>query len=65
MPANVEYHEHVVYLIVIRSINVCWVKPEFDHTVIQPSVNCAATIHTSVKNCLGIIPVTVTGGNGN
>ena len=41
-----------------------WVKPEFDHTV-QPSVNCAATNHTSVKNCLGIIPVTVTGGNGN
>ena len=40
-----------------------WVN-KTDHTVMQPSVNCTAT-KGSVKNCLGIIPVIVEGGNGN
>lgn len=40
-----------------------WVKP--DHTATGPSVHCAETKGASVKNCLGIIPVNVMGGNGN
>ena len=42
----------------------CWVKSCNDNTATQSSVNCAAT-EDRVKNCLGIIPVIVKGGNGN
>ena len=42
-----------------------WVKPNFDNAVTQPSVNCAAVNGSFVKTCLGIIPVTVKGGNGH
>ncbi|XP_053376745.1 uncharacterized protein LOC123527045 [Mercenaria mercenaria] len=42
-----------------------WVKPESDHTVTQPSVNCAATNGSFLKTCLGIIPITVKAWNGN
>ena len=30
----------------------------------QPSVSCGVTKSSAPKNCLGIIPVVVTGGNG-
>ncbi|CAG2254433.1 unnamed protein product [Mytilus edulis] len=42
-----------------------WSKPGFDHAATQPSVNCAATKGSMIKNCLGIIPVLVKGRNGN
>ncbi|CAC5413504.1 unnamed protein product [Mytilus coruscus] len=42
-----------------------WVKPESDHTATHPSVNCAATDSSFVRNCLGIILVIVRGGDGN
>ena len=42
-----------------------WVNLKTDHAVTQSSVNCASTKGSVVKNCLGIIPVTVVGGNGN
>ncbi|CAG2222474.1 unnamed protein product [Mytilus edulis] len=41
-----------------------WVKPESDNTA-SPSVNCAATDSSFIRNCLGIIPVLVRGGDGN
>ncbi|CAG2201460.1 unnamed protein product [Mytilus edulis] len=41
-----------------------WVKPESDNTA-SPSVNCAATDNSLIRNCLGIIPVLVRGGDGN
>ena len=41
------------------------VKPDSEHTVTQPSVNCAATSGLYSKSYLGIIPVTVTSKNGN
>ncbi|CAG2227643.1 unnamed protein product [Mytilus edulis] len=41
-----------------------WSKPGFDHAATQPSVNCAATKGSMIKNCLGIIPVLVKGRNG-
>lgn len=41
-----------------------WVGSVSDHTVTQPSVNCASTNGPVMKTCLGIIPVTVTGANG-
>ncbi|CAC5361143.1 unnamed protein product [Mytilus coruscus] len=42
-----------------------WSKPGFDHAATQPSVKCAATKGSMIKNCLGIIPVLVKGRNGN
>lgn len=41
------------------------VQTQSDHTATHSSVNCAATKGPTVKNCLGIIPVIVKGGNGN
>ena len=41
-----------------------WVNLKTDHAVTQSSVNCASTNGSVVKNCLGIISVTVIGGNG-
>ena len=38
---------------------------ESDHVDTQPSVSCGVTKSSAPKNCLGIIPVVVTGGNGN
>ena len=42
-----------------------WVKPDNGHTAVQSSCNCAATEGSTVKNCLGIIPVIVRGGDGS
>ncbi|CAG2242208.1 unnamed protein product [Mytilus edulis] len=42
-----------------------WSQPGFDHAATQPSVNCAATKGSMIKNCLGIVPVLVKGQNGN
>ncbi|XP_060583463.1 uncharacterized protein LOC132739706 isoform X2 [Ruditapes philippinarum] len=42
-----------------------WVKPDNGHTAVQSSCNCAATEGSTVKNCLGIIPVIVKGGDGS
>ena len=42
-----------------------WVQISSDNAIPQPSVNCAAVNSSFVKTCLGIIPVTVMGGNGH
>ncbi|KAH3814347.1 hypothetical protein DPMN_142843 [Dreissena polymorpha] len=41
------------------------VKPESDRNVFQPSVYCASKQDSLLKAYLGIIPVKVTGINGN
>ena len=48
-----------------HSLLHCWVKPESDRTAFQPSVNWASTKDSLLKAYLGIIPVKVTGINGN
>ena len=41
------------------------VDSERDHTAVKSLVHCSAVRSSVLKNCLGIIPVSVTGGNGN
>ncbi|CAC5385448.1 unnamed protein product [Mytilus coruscus] len=40
-------------------------ESESDHTATHPSVNCADTDSSFVRNCLRIIPIIVRGGDGN
>ncbi|XP_071124292.1 uncharacterized protein [Mytilus edulis] len=54
-----------VNIIIMIQLIVSWSKPGFDHAATQPSVNCASTKGSIIKNCLGIIPVLVKGRNGN
>ncbi|XP_045206017.2 uncharacterized protein LOC123558205 [Mercenaria mercenaria] len=42
-----------------------WVPVSNETPVTQQSVNCAATNGSFLKTCLGIIPVSVKGGDGN
>ncbi|XP_060592844.1 uncharacterized protein LOC132747468 [Ruditapes philippinarum] len=41
-----------------------WSPKRPDNSITQPSVNCAAVNGSFAKTCLGIIPITVKGGNG-